>query len=162
MLCLLKLKKDKIMNKILLINVLLFSLIINLFGYGEDKGGEEAARIDKKLMITKDELGNDTDLYFVDGMRYFLGETGVSEHTKLYLVKCPYKICKDEITENKVTAINKDYKSGIILFRKSVEEFQNVKAGETALKFLKNQLNYKERRYSKYLVSQFPERIGFG
>ncbi len=40
--------------------------------------------------------------------------------------------------------------------------FENVSAGEKALSFLKNQLNYKERRYNKYLVSQFPDRIGFG
>ena len=148
------------MNKFIFINILLFSLVSNLFAYGENKDKEEI--VDKKSMIVKDELGNDVDLYFVDGMRYFLGETGVSEKTKLYLVKCPYKICKDAITENKVTSLNKDYKSAIILFRKSVEVFENVNAGEKALNFLKNQLNYKERRYSKYLVSQFEDRIGTG
>lgn len=150
------------MNKFILINLFLFSLISNLFAYGENKEAEKEATINKKEMIVKDELGNDVDLYFVDGMRYFLGETGVSEKTKLYLVKCPYKICKDAITENKVTSYNKDYKSAIILFRKSVEEFKNVNAGEKALNFLKNQLNYKERRYNKYLVSQFEDRIGVG
>lgn len=150
------------MNKFIFINILLFSLISNLFAYGENKDLEKDSKIDKEKMIVKDELGNITDLYFIDGMKYFLGEVGVSENTKLYLVKCPYKICKDEITENKITTLNKDYKSSIILFRKSVEEFKNVKAGEVALKFLKNQLNYKERRYSKYLVIQFEERIGKG
>lgn len=118
--------------------------------------------IDKKNMIIKDELGNDVDLYFVDGMKYFLGEIGVSEHTKIYLVKCPYKVCKDTINENKVTSTNKDYKSAIILFRQSMEEFHNVKAANMALDFLRKQLNYKERRYAKYLVEKFPERIGEG
>jgi len=102
------------------------------------------------------------DQFAIDGHKFFRGETGVSEEIKIYLVKCPYKICKEEISENKVVSYNKDYKSGLILFRKSVEKFENTKSAEIALGFLLKQLNYRERRYSKFLVEKFPTRIGSG
>lgn len=117
---------------------------------------------ENRKYVTTDSFGNLIDKFYIDGLKYYNGEIGTSEETKQYLVKCPYKICKEEIIENKVTMTHKDYFSALIMFKKSIDMFENTAAAEKGLKFLKNQLNWRERKYAGYLIKLFDSKIGKG
>lgn len=117
----------------------------------------------KKIIIISTLLSallNADDRFYDLGKKFLSGEEGSISEKKI-ISNCPYEACK--LNEDKVREINVDtpnVRSGISLLEQSVENTSNIKSASLIISHLLDQINYKDKEQSKYLIIKIKKDYG--
>ena len=100
---------------------------------------------------------------YEDAKRYLNGELGVKIITKR-MPNCPYEKCDEVADRDGLRTFHyktKDFKTAIILLRKSIRT-GNTEASSETIKLLKQYLNYKDTKPDSFLLKKCNDELGLG